>query len=72
MEWCSSDPLCIDGMVSGDDGLSLAQVYQQFPQVIEDQEVMDEAEPLGHYEVPVGGCASRFRRRSFCRLILPF
>ena len=24
MEWCSSDPLCIEGMIAGSDGLSLA------------------------------------------------
>ena len=27
MEWCSSDPLCIEGMVSGDHGLSLAACH---------------------------------------------
>ncbi len=27
MEWCSSDPLCIEGMISGADGLSLAACH---------------------------------------------
>ena len=27
MEWCSSDPLCIEGMISGSDGLSLAACH---------------------------------------------
>lgn len=27
MEWCSSDPLCIEGMIAGSDGLSLAACH---------------------------------------------
>ena len=27
MEWCSSDPLCMEGMISGSDGLSLAACH---------------------------------------------
>lgn len=27
MEWCSSDPLCVGGMISGSDGLSLAACH---------------------------------------------
>ena len=27
MEWCSSDPLCIEGLVAGSDGLSLAACH---------------------------------------------
>lgn len=27
MEWCSSDPLCIEGMIAGTDGLSLAACH---------------------------------------------
>ena len=27
MEWCSSDPLCVEGMIAGSDGLSLAACH---------------------------------------------
>jgi hypothetical protein len=30
MEWCSSDPLCIEGMIAGSDGLSLAACHACF------------------------------------------
>ena len=66
MEWCSSDPLCIEGMIAGSDGLSLAachacvlapetacETYNRF---------LDRAALVGLPDVPQSGFFSPFTR----------
>ena len=66
MEWCSSDPLCIEGMIAGADGLSLAachacvlapetacETYNRF---------LDRAALVGLPDVPQSGFFSPFTR----------